>query len=291
MILLVICILCNVLLGVIFKYFGIYKVNTFGAIVVNYFTASCIASFFLGSAPIPHDLISKPWFVYAFFLAATFVVGFNVLGYTFQKFGISITTIIQKMSLVIPVTVAFYFFQEDLSLIKVIGICCALFAIILTNIPDKENAENKKPLAWYYYMFPLFVFLMSGGIESALYYVNAKQIVKDGDMYFTSSMFFMAGMMGLVVIVIRYFTNPISVGKKEIIGGILLGIPNFFTIYLLVLLLSQDWAGTILFPVLNISILVLSATIAIILFSEKLTLFKKIGGAFAILAIYLITAF
>ncbi|HMU04738.1 MAG TPA: EamA family transporter [Saprospiraceae bacterium] len=86
-----------------------------------------------------------------------------------------------------------------------------------------------------------------------------------------------------------------SVSKREVlkfknlIGGIGLGIPNFFSIYLLLLSLQQGWGGSVVFPVNNVGVLVMAAFFGIVLFKERLVPLRIAGFILAILAIILIT--
>lgn len=288
MILLIVCIACNVLLGVTFKLFDKYDIDTFGAIIINYFVATFMAVLILRDLPFPNDVFTISWFPYALGLGFTFIIGFNILGLTFQRFGISITTIVQKMSLILPVAFAISLYGEPITLMKSIGIILALIAIVLANFPDSKVDVNEGKTK-IDFLFLASVFVMSGGIEIALFYVNAAGIVENGDMQFTSTTFLIAGILGLGYYLFSKFKNPVQIRQREIIAGLILGVPNFFTIYLLVLLLNKGWQGSVLFPTLNISILISATLVGILLFQEKLSLVKSIGLASALLAIILIS--
>ena len=73
------------------------------------------------------------------------------------------------------------------------------------------------------------------------------------------------------------------------IAGISLGVPNFFSIYLLLLALQQGWGGSVVFPVNNVGVLVMAAIFGIVLFKERLIPIRIWGFALAVLAIVLIT--
>ena len=52
--------------------------------------------------------------------------------------------------------------------------------------------------------------------------------------------------------------------------GILLGIPNFYSIYFLMMALNNEMSGSVFFPTLNCSVIALSSLLGIYLFKEKL---------------------
>jgi len=63
---------------------------------------------------------------------------------------------------------------------------------------------------------------------------------------------------------------------------------NFFSIYLLVLLLGK-YEGSVVFPINNVGILGFSALIGLLFFSEKFSVYKWFGLGFALGSIYLIS--
>ena len=206
---------------------------------------------------------------------------------SFQKSGVALTVIIQKMSLIIPCAVAIAIYGEPLGWMKGAGISIALIAIVLVNIPSKDSSEEISlfhPLIIY----PLLTFLLSGIIEVVLYYVEAEGLVGEEGMQFTASAFGCAALMGILYSSYRAFAFKIKPGVKELLGGIALGLPNYLTIYLLVFLLSKGWQGSILFPMNSIGILILTALVGFIFYKEPPEKMKIIGiglGALAILFI------
>ena len=102
-------------------------------------------------------------------------------------------------------------------------------------------------------------------------------------------MFLFAGLTGLIILIIRIIKGQTVIRTKNIIAGVCLGIPNFFSIYLLLLALQQGWEGSVVFPINNVGVLVLAAFFGIVLFKEKLNGFKLAGFILSLLAIFFIT--
>ncbi len=287
MLLLLLCMACNVLLAVIFKGFSRYGINNMNAIIVNYAWCAIVPGIFLGESAVPVDLLYRPWFFYALVLAAMFIVGFNLMALSFQKAGVSLTIIIQKMSLVMPALFAIIMFKETAGILKLSGILLALSAIILVNWPDKKNGG----LNWrsHIVLLPISVFLLSGLIEMLLYFVEIRGITGDENVQFTASSFFMAGILGLTLTTYHYFAKGTGgFSLRDVGGGIILGIPNYFTIYLLLLLLSQGWEGSILFPINSIGILIGTTLVGILAYRERLSTLGWIGLVIAFCAILMI---
>lgn len=285
---LIIAILTHTLIGFIFKLYPIYGVNTLQAIVVNYFVCVCMAGLTLGEFPIESNVHQTNWFPYALLLGCIFISGFNLTAYVFQKFGVTLTIIMQKMSLVLTVPLAIWLYNEGFNSWKLAGMFAACIAIWLTNQPSKADQEKISSLPRWMLMLPILVLLVNFIIEGGLQYVEEKILGTSGDPKFVATLFGIAGSIGLLVVIGGYITGRLSFSWKNIVGGIVLGIPNFFSIYLILIAIGEGWEGSVFFPVLSVAIIALSAIGAYLLFKEKLSKNNILGVVIAILAIGLI---
>ncbi len=286
MILLLLCITANVALALLFKVFPKYGIRNFPTIVVNYFVSICVGSLLAGEFVIKSDIFSSAGLPYAVALSILFITGFNILGRSFQLFGIAFTTIIQKMSILISAFYAILVYNDPTSLSKLAGLLVAIIAIIFVNYVPKVKRGEPTAFKPVQYLYPFGAFLLSGIIEVILLIVGIEGHMTNS-IEFVSSAFGMAGVLGTIYIV---FTHRPILKTKEIGAGILLGIPNFLTIYLLISLVEQGWDGSVLFPLNNIGVLVASTLVGYLLFKEAFDKYKLIGILAALLSIYLITA-
>ena len=288
MIQLVLCILFNTLLGVIFKYFNRFNVNLLPAIVINYFVCVLTGSIVSGKLTVGFSTFSQPYFLYCLVLGFCFVMIFQVVALTVASHGVMVASIFQKMSLVAPTIIAILFFGESLGWMKAGGILSALLAIIMITYNKKQGpsglAQLKSDL-WY----PLATFLGSCVIDVGLFLVDAKQVADGSDPRFVSTLYMCAGLCGLGFVGMRKIQGKLRWRWSDILAGIVLGVPNFFSIYFLLKLLKDGWDGSVVFPINNVGILTLSALIGLVLFSEKLTAKKAAGIALSIFAILLIS--
>ncbi len=240
----------------------------------------------MGHQSVPSDFYAKLWFFSSIMLSILFIVGFNLMAISFQKAGLALTAIIQKMSLLISAAFAIVFYDEILTNYKLIGFIAAVMTIILVNYPKKGQKielKNKWLIA-----LPLTVFLLSGFIEILLFYVEVSGQVNGDGMYFTATAFGLAGCMGSLLVLFRVITKRAQFRLKDVIGGVILGLPNYLSIYLLVYLLGKGWEGSILFPLNNVSILLMVTLIGAFFYKEKIDKLKTIGLCFGIIAIVLI---
>lgn len=285
---LILSILGATTLSFVFKGFERYGINNLHAIVVNYFVCVCCASLALGDFPIKENFWEAAWFPYALGLGFVFISGFLVTAMTVQKFGVTIGAIMQKMSIVISVSMAFYLYQESVTLFKILGILLALLAIILTNIPHDGNPVFKEKMSLKLFFLPFYTWLSMGIIEVVLQYVELKVSTESGDLAFVAFLFATAGILGLIIIALGGLFKGFKFEWKNVLGGIALGIPNFASIYFLMKTLGIGWEGSVIFPINNVAIIILSIFLAVVFLKEKLSKLNMLGVLCAALSILLI---
>lgn len=303
MIYLFLSILFSTLIVVVFKLFPKYEVNTFQAIVVNYFICVIVGAFMLGRFPFTAESFSTPWMPYAAGLGIFFISGFYAVGMTVTLFGLTVASVLQKMSLVISVPFAILMFSEAAPVIKVLGLILALAAVILTNWPNKKNAEfdvrhieRKNFLAkggslFLLWFFPIYAYIVSGGIEVGLQFVQGTMIAKDDAATaneFTSGIFASAGILGALVVIFQVLRGKMKLAWKNLWAGILLGVPNYFSIVFLIMAFNW-WDKSVVLPVNNIAVVSLTAIIGFFIFKERLSKLNIAGVLLAVLAILLIS--
>jgi len=284
MIYLLLTILFSSIIYVIFKAFSTYKVDTFQAIVVNYFVCAIIGFSLSGETNFSHLFTTvKPALPYAFILSILFMVVFSFIGLTAQKLGVAITSMVDRMNLVISVSLAILFLGDSLSILKVAGIVIAVISIFLiVSRTNQATAINWKK-DWYY---PLIVFVGGGAVAFLLKIIQHKF----SSINFSSFLLFafaIATMIGTVSILAKkqWFTS------KNIIAGIILGVPNYFSLFFFLKALNvPDFESSLVFPINNISILLLSTLLGILLFKEKLSTKNWIGLGLSIVAILFLVA-
>lgn len=280
-------ILINSLIALVFKGFQKYKINNLNAIIVNYFVCTITASIIFQKPVINSATFGYDWFYMALFLGALFIFIFNIVALSMQNINVTLTTIFQKMSLIFPSIVGIFWFGEMLNLPKGIGLSLAVLSVILINISGKSKDGKSSTLRDYWYLAVLTL-LGSGIIEVCLYLVDALEWSKNSNVEFTGSLFFFAGCFGLLFYLIKSIKKFEAFSWRDVIGGICLGIPNFFSIYWIMVLLERGMDGSIVFPAINVGVICVNAIAGYFLFKERITFIQFLGLIFALVAIILL---
>ncbi len=287
MIFLALSIIASTLIFVIFRLFASYNINTLQAIVVNYFVAcSCGVIGYQNSI----ELSAIPqynWFYYTLALGALFIIVFNLMAITTQHSGLSVVSVATKMALVIPIAFGLWYYQEPLGPFKAAGIVLALVAVYLVAVKkDSGIILQKRNL-----VFPMLVFLGSGLIDTSLNFLQ-NDFITDKTLIplFSSTIFMTAGVIGIMVLVAQKIKGVLVLEFKNIIAGIVLGIPNYFSIYFLVKALRSDlFDSSGIFTINNVGIVIVSTLLGIVFFKEQLSIKNWIGITLAVISIALVS--
>ncbi|SRX55604.1 EamA/RhaT family transporter [Aequorivita sp. CIP111184] len=285
MIALTLSILSSTMIFVVFKLFARFKINTMQAIVMNYFTACFCGVILQESAINITDIPQFSWFPFALGLGAMFITVFNLMAITTQRSGLSVVSVATKMSVVIPILFGLFYYKESLGAFKIIGIILALVAVYMASIKTKDGLKIKPSN----FIFPILVFLGSGIIDTAIKYLEGEFIAENDIPIFSATIYGMAAIIGIVILILQISKGKFQFQIKNVIGGIALGIPNYFSVYFLVKALRSgifDSSG--IFTINNVAIVMISTLLGILLFKEKLLLKNWIGIGLAVLGILLI---
>ena len=275
------------LMLIIFKYFEIFKVNNLQAIIVNYITAGVLALVADGSVLTNNFSITnlfQPTFIYyALIIGILFIITFNLIAFGTQKIGIAITTVSNKMSMIIPVLIGLFVFKEDKNFLKLIGIVLAILAIFFSCSKNGKLSFDKK-----YLPVIILVFIGQGIADSTLKWAQEFAINTSNNNVFFATTFFTAAFSGTLFMMIQL--RKITVTLRSLLWGVILGIPNYFTLYFFVEALSaRVFESSQVFPIVNMGVIVLTAVMGIILFREHLSKSNWMGILLALIAISLIT--
>lgn len=280
-------VLCSSLIFVIFKLFSTYKVNTLLAIVTNYVVA-CSCGLLLSPRSMGFlELAQQSWFLGTVLLGILFILIFNIMAKSSQINGVGVTSVATKMSLVVPVIFAVLYYKDILSLLQVLGIGLALIAVYLASIKKESRQLNKSHL-W----LPLLVFLGSGAIDTSIKFVQEGYLNDSEYPIFSSTVFGAAALSGISFILFRRIKEPVQLNLRSALGGICLGIPNYFSIFFLLRALNNDTLNSSsIFTINNVAIVLFSTLLGILLFKERLDLKNWLGVAFAVISIVLVALF
>lgn len=282
MIYLFLTILSSTSIYVIFRLAKNYSCNLSALISLNYLVATMLGFGFL----VDYSNFSvsgiKSWLPFAILLGTLFIGMFYLIGNSSQKAGITVTTLANKLSLVFPVLFSLVYFGEQISIIKYFGIFTALIAIALTIFKPEIKRTNL-----LYLLLPISIFIGSGITDSVVKYAQAVKINHSESAVFSGFVFLIAFVISVAINLFRRDANLKTIHSPTLTFGTLLGLVNFGSLYFLINALNKSsLKSALVFAVVNISIVLLSAVTGRFLFNEKLNKINVAGILLAVVSIY-----
>jgi len=272
---------------VMFRLFPRFGVNNLFAILVNYIVATFLClSFSKDGFSGFLQVVYASWFPLALINGFLFITLFNLFALSSQKVGLAITSVANKMSVVIPVVIAIILYSESIHFRKGAGLAMALIAFYFTLKKNEVPRFDRK-----YLYLPIILFLGGGISDSLLNYVMKIHLDDIGIFSYLSVVFGSALLLGAPVFAVKFIKNPPKKSGTNVIAGILLGLMNFASTWFFMGALGLVWMeGSVFIPIFNASIVTLGGLSGILFFSEKMSRINMFGFILAILSILIIAS-
>jgi drug/metabolite transporter (DMT)-like permease len=227
-----------------------------------------------------------------------FVTAFMLIGLTAQKVSVTATSLAGNMSLVIPVLFGLFVFRnnnKEFTALNYAGLLIALVALAFGAIQHsgqkkgegQESALISENMLW---LLPVLTFLAAGTNNTLINYLSVKFYLPG-----QTTVFMIIACTGAIIIGTLILLYKITFGKEKlllrsVVGGLILGVPNFLSLYFLLLALASFGnSAAFVFPIYNILTMLVSSVAAWTIYRERLNLLNKWGLVLAVLAIILIS--
>ena len=294
-------VLFTVALYLIMRSYPKYQVNSFHAVVFNYY--SCV----LTGLVLTPDLKAfgeiqwnSQGTVLTLALGTLFVVAFMSIGMTAQKVSVTAASLAGNMSLVIPVLFGLFIFKntnKEFTVLNYAGLVIALVALALGVMQTKTKSTafaQDQPLEVsvlsYAWLLPVFTFLASGTNNTLINYLTMQYYRPEQTTLFMILACSGAILIGTLLLLYKILFGGEKLLLRSVVGGLILGIPNFLSLYFLLQALgSFGNSAAFVFPIYNILSMLVSSLAAWILYKEKLNNLNRLGLALAVVAIILIS--
>jgi drug/metabolite transporter (DMT)-like permease len=281
---LILAILFSSIIFAIFKLFVRFQIDTFQAIVFNYFTAAVCGFGLYWRTWESNNLIELTWIPFALISGFLFISLFVILGFSAQRNGVAITSVATKMSMASGILGMIFLYNEPVGYLKIIGIILAFIGVIAVSWTKKDSEKGQS--AWW---MLLILFFGSGMLDIVLNYSQKYALGTLTPSLFSAFGLATAGVIGSLILIFQLFQGKTKFEYKNVIAGIVLGIPNYFSIYLLISSYqSTGWKDSTVLSIINVSVVLMSTMIGLLFFQEKINRLKLIGLISSISAIALL---
>ena len=251
---------------------NVLTVNYLAAVLIS-LAASPEGSFLQGGIP---DYI----YLFAGILGLIFISNFWVYSASLNKMGMGISIAAMRMSLVIPISLSLFIYLEPLKPVQYAGIALVLLAFYLMLPRFKGEFSAKRTDSF----FPVLLFLMTGIADASMKFYERELISILPEYSFLSLIFLSAFIIGVIALLVR---KELDFSIKEVFYGFVIGLANLYTSFFLISALGE-MPGSVVFPLVNVSNVVIGAIIGILFWKDSLTIKQKAGLITAILSILIL---
>lgn len=282
MISLVLAIIFPVLSVVIFKLFLKYEIRSFQAIVTNYLVAFFICYLLSEGQDFPiTQMFKKFWVHLSAIIGVLLVVNFYLIALTAQKITVSLATMANKISLVIPVMASFMIFNEESSIMKFMGVILAFIAIYMITFSNGKLVIERK-----YLHLPILIFIVTGVIDTLISFTQTRFLSDSSELgFFVGVTFLFSFVFGLIFLTPKMKTIRV----RSLLAGVILAIPNALGIYFLFRSLKTDIDTSVVFSILNLGSLLLAVIVGYVFFKERLKPINWVGLLLAFITIFILS--
>ncbi len=268
---------------IVFRLFKKFGIDNLQAIVANYIVAATTGFWLYDKQLSLSQIINAPWFGLILLIGVFFIGVFFLFALSTQKAGVAVTAVSSYMSVVIPTAAGFMMFGDVFGLQKFVGIVLALVALYLALA--KEKGKNKIKIATI--VLPLIIFFGTGANDLLMKIAQDRYPSYELPVM-VATIFSVALAIGLVLVLVQFFSGKTKLHLRSWLAGIILGLINFGSTYLL-LKSMEFYDSSTLFPIRNTGVVGLSALVGFLLFGERPSRKNWAGIFLAIASIVLIT--
>lgn len=233
--------------------------NNIGMLVMNYLMCSLLGA---GSAGLGNLFApSQPGFVLTAamgcFNGVLYLVSFILFQMNVRRNGVVLSATFMKLGLLVTMVVSICFYGEVPGLLQTLGFVLAVAAIVMINYrKESGSADFKTGLLWL---------LLCGGMADAM----SKVFEESGTAGMGNQFLFFTFFTALVFCVGYMLAKGQKIRGPEVVFGLLIGIPNFYSSKFLLWALV-DVPAVIAYPVYSVGGILVVTLAGLLLFRERL---------------------
>lgn len=232
--------------------------NNIAMLAVNYMMCTFLAWAYTGFGSFrPAELGRQTTVIFGAINGVLYLAGFVLLQRNIRTNGVVLSSTFIKLGLLVSMVVSVVCFGERPEVWQWAGFCLAVAAILLMNYrPGEGKAGN---------MAGLLLLLLAGGGGDAM----SKIFEELGNPAFSGHFLLTTFYMALGLCLILFGIRKEKAGRWEVLFGLLVGIPNFFSAKFLLGAL-KDLAAVIVYPVYSVATILTVTVTGVLVFREKL---------------------
>ena len=204
-----------------------------------------------------------------------FLASFVLLQINVRRNGVVLSATFMKLGVLVPTLLSVIAFREKPEVQQVIGFLVALLAIVLINF-EKDQGEAG-------FKIGLLLLLLGGGSGDAM----AKIYDEVGPAQFEEQFLCFTFASALVLCVLLAIKKQQKLTKTDILFGLLVGIPNYFSARFLLKAVGEVPA-VVAYPTYSVATIVVISLVGMLCFKEKITKRQQVAIGIILVALVLL---
>ena len=204
-----------------------------------------------------------------------FLASFVLLQINVRRNGVVLSATFMKLGVLVPTLLSVIAFREKPEVQQVIGFLVALLAIVLINFEKGQGEAGFK--------IGLILLLLGGGSGDAM----AKIYDEVGAAQFEEQFLCFTFASALVLCVILVIKKQQKLTKTDILFGLLVGIPNYFSARFLLKAVGEVPA-VVAYPTYSVATIVVISVVGMLCFKEKITKRQQVAIGIILVALVLL---
>ena len=283
MLYLVLAIASSALISILMRFSEKHIKTEMGMFMANYAVCVLLSFLFMNKDV---DYFAKtslaPMLGFGVISGVLYLVSFLFLKFNMKHNGIVMASTFMKLGVLIPTLMAIVIFGEKPRTTQVLGIVLSLAAIVLLHF-EKEGIQSEKTSGQTSKKVWLLLLLLLSGITDSMANIYEKMgsaSVKDGYLLIT---FVTAFLLTIFFIVMQ----KQNVTRQDILFGLLIGIPNYFSARFLLLALGEV-AAVLVYPMYSVATMITITMAGVFIFKETVSKKKVFALGLIVVALCLL---
>ncbi len=266
MLYLALAIISSALVSIVMRLSQRFTRNNLTMLAANYVMCTVAAAFLAGGL-IPTGEGSALAISLGSVCGVLYLLGFVLLQWNIGRNGVVLPATFQKLGVLVPTLAAMTVFGETPRWTQLLGIAVAICAILLMQSPGARAGEKRDG-----HLPGLLALLLCGGLSD----VMSKVFQTWGSAAHSNYFLVFTFLVALLLCVILCVHKKQSVTLPDVLCGLCLGVPNYFSARFLLWSLT-DVPAVVAYPTFSVGTIIAVSLVGLLAFREKLE-GRKLAG-------------
>ena len=257
MLYLVLAVTSSALISVVMRLSANKVTGNVAMLAVNYVTCSAVAAAYAGFDLLPAVPALPGTLAMGTVHGALYLCSFVLLQHSIRKSGVVLSSLFQRLGLLVSLAAAVLLFGELPTPLQTVGFVIALGAIVLINTGGETSLRGGAGL---------LALLVLGGLGDTM----SKVFEVWGDPTLAPQFLLYTFGAALVLCIALMLYKKQRPGRYELLFGVLIGVPNFFSARFLLRALGS-LPAVIVYPTFSVATILAVTLAGVVFFREKLT--------------------